>query len=103
VRVAALERLAAIPAERGAALAELRKLAKSSSASEPANHALARAGDASVAPKFRADIGSKNELRREAAGRALLALGDYASAATLLGDGSADVRVTTACTILANN
>jgi HEAT repeat protein len=103
VRVSALERLAGVPAERTRALGELRKLVKGSSASEEANRALARAGDASVAPKFRTDLASKDELRREAAGRALLALGDYASAATLLGDGSADVRVATACTILSKN
>ncbi|HVR20322.1 MAG TPA: hypothetical protein VMS65_11515 [Polyangiaceae bacterium] len=103
VRVAALEQLAALPAERSRARDELRKLAKNSTASESANGALARLGDASVAPKFRADLASKNELRREAAGRALLALGDYSSAAKLLGDGSADVRVRTACTILAKN
>ncbi len=103
VHVAALERLTDVPAERARALGELKKLVKGSSASEQANRALARAGDASVAPKFRTDLASKDELRREAAGRALLALGDYASAATLLGDGSADVRVATACTILAKN
>jgi hypothetical protein len=103
VRVAALEKLASLPAERSRALAELEKLAKRSSASEAASLALARSGDASVIAKFRADLASKDEFRREAAGRALLALGDYASAATLLGDGSADVRVATACTILAKN
>jgi HEAT repeat protein len=103
VRVSALERLAGVPAEHARALAELRKLVKGSSASEEANQALARSGDASVAPKFRTDLASKDELRREAAGRALLALGDWANAATLLGDGSADVRVATACTILSKN
>jgi hypothetical protein len=103
VRVVALEKLVAVPKERGNALAELKKLAKASTASESAHQALARAGDAGVAPKFRADLAAKDELRRKAAGRALLALGDYASAATLLGDGSADVRITTACTILASN
>jgi hypothetical protein len=102
VRVAAFERLATLPKERAAALGELKKLAKSSTASEAAHAALARAGDPSVAPKFRGDVASKDELRREAAGRALVALGDYANAATLLGDGSADVRVATACTILAS-
>lgn len=103
VRVAALEKLTGVPAERARAIAELKKLAKGSSASEQANLALARAGDASVSAKFRGDLASKDELRREAAGRALLSLGDYANAATLLGDGSADVRVATACTILAKN
>jgi hypothetical protein len=103
VRVAALEKLAQLPKERARALEELRNLAKSSSAGEEAHAALARSRDASVAPKFRGDLASKDELRREAAGRALVALGDYAHAATLLGDGSADVRVATACTILANN
>jgi hypothetical protein len=103
VRVAAFERLATLPKERRAALVELKKLAQSSTASEAAHAALARAGDASVAPKFRGDVASKDELRREAAGRALVALGDYANAATLLGDGSADVRVATACTILASH
>jgi hypothetical protein len=103
VLVAALEKLAALPKERGRALGELKRLAKSSSAGEEAHAALARSRDPSVAAKFRGDLASKDELRREAAGRALVALGDYASAATLLGDGSADVRVATACTILASN
>ncbi|HEX6273645.1 MAG TPA: hypothetical protein VFZ53_11400, partial [Polyangiaceae bacterium] len=80
-----------------------RRLAKSSSASEQANLALARVGDPGVTTKFRTDLASKNELRRQAAGSALLLLGDWAGAATLLGDGSADVRVATACTILAKD
>jgi hypothetical protein len=104
VRVAALEKLSSLPAERSLALAKLRQVAKAgSNASDEANHALARSGDASVAPKFRTDLASKNDLRREAAGRALVALGDWKNAATLLGDGSAEVRVATACTILAKN
>jgi hypothetical protein len=103
VLVSALENLATLPKERGRALGELKKLAKTSSASEEAHAALARSRDPSVKAKFRGDLASKDELRREAAGRALIALGDYANAATLLGDGSADVRVATACTILANN
>jgi HEAT repeat protein len=103
LRVVALEKLLGVSAERSRSLAELRKLTKGSAASEDANQALARARDASVAPKFRTDLASKDELRRQAAGRALVALGDYASAAALLGDGSADVRVATACTILAKN
>lgn len=103
VSVSALEKLATLPKERARALGELRKLAKSSSASEQAHAALARSGDASVAAKFRSDLASKDELRREAAGRALVALKDYENAATLLGDGSADVRVATACTILASH
>jgi HEAT repeat protein len=104
VRVAALEKLSGLPPERTLARAKLRQIAKAgSNASDDANHALARTGDASVAPKFRTDLSSKNDLRREAAGRALVALGDWPNAATLLGDGSADVRVATACTILAKN
>jgi len=104
VRVAALEKLSGLAPERTLALAKLRQIGKAgSNASDEANHALARAGDASVAPKFRTDLASKNDLRREAAGRALVTLGDWPNAATLLGDGSAEVRVATACTILTKN
>jgi hypothetical protein len=101
VRVAALEKLAAIPSERARATDGLRKLALGSSAGDAASQALARLGDATIGAKFRTELAAKSETRREAAGRALVALGDWANAATLLGDGSADVRVATACTILA--
>jgi hypothetical protein len=101
VRIAALERLLAVPAQRTRALAALRDQAKPSAAAPAAaRDALARAGDASVSPALKKELVSADLRRRERAGSALLLLEDYASAASLLGDGEANVRVSIACKIL---
>lgn len=101
VRIAALERLLTVPAERAGALAALRTEAKPSAAAPAAaRDALARAGDKSVAPALKKELGSTDIRARERAGSALLALNDYESAASLLGDGEASVRVSIACKIL---
>jgi hypothetical protein len=101
VRIAALERLLAVPAQRKRALAALRAEAKlSARAPAAARDALARAGDGSVSPALKKELVSPDILRRERAGSALLTLNDYASAASLLGDGEANVRVSIACKIL---
>jgi hypothetical protein len=101
VRIAALERLLAVPAQRTRALAALRTEAKPPAAAPAAaRDALARAGDGSVSPALKKELVSPDFLRRERAGSAFLALNDYASAASLLGDGEANVRVSIACKIL---
>lgn len=101
VRIAALERLLSIPAERARAVAALRIEAKASAAAPAAaRDALARAGDKSVAVALKKELGSPDARARERAGSALLALDDYAAAASLLGDGEANLRVSIACKIL---
>lgn len=101
VRIAALERLLEVPAEQGRAIAQLRNEAgKSAAAPEAARAALARAKDPSVGPELRKALASGDRRRRTDAGMSLLDLGDYGSAATLLGDGEANVRLAIACRIL---
>ncbi|HEY3497644.1 MAG TPA: hypothetical protein VGK73_23260 [Polyangiaceae bacterium] len=102
VRIAALERLLEVQGERARTLAALRDEAKPTAAApDTARTALARAGDTSVAPELKKALASKDGQRRTEAGMSLLALGDYANAATLLGDGEASVRLAIACRILA--
>ena len=101
VRIAALERLLEVPAERTRAVNALREEAKRSAAApEAARAALARAGDPSVKPELKKALASADGQRRTQAGMGLIALGDYANAATLLGDGEAGVRLAIACRIL---
>jgi hypothetical protein len=101
VRIAALERLLEVKADKARALAALREEAKRGAAApEAARAALARAGDASVAPELRKELAARDGQRRTQAGMGLIALGDYAHAATLLGDGEASVRLAIACRII---
>jgi len=102
VRVAALERLLDVPKERARAIEALRSEARrSGAAAEDARAALAFAGDAGVEPLLVKALASVDPSRRRSAGLGLLALGRYGRAAVLLGDTNADVRVATACSILA--
>jgi HEAT repeat protein len=98
VRVAALERLLGVPAERTQALASLRDEAKATGGA--ALSALARAGDGSVRPVLVKGLAAPAAEARQGAGLALISLGDYTQAATLLADDDANVRVTIACRIL---
>jgi hypothetical protein len=101
VRVVALERLLAWPASRARALTALREEAKAGAdGAEPARAALARARDASVAPGLVKALASQEWQERQGAGLALVSLGDYAHASTLLADDDANVRVAIACSIL---
>jgi hypothetical protein len=101
VRVAALDRLLDVPAQKARAVEELRTLAKSKGeAATSARDALATSGDASITPLLVKALREGDASSRQAAGRSLLALGSYDHAATLLGDGDASVRVAIACTIL---
>jgi hypothetical protein len=99
VRVAALERLLALPAERAQAIVELRTEAKTD-ATGAALSALARARDASIGPALVQGLVSSGWQERQQAGVGLISLGDYAHAASLLADDDANVRVAIACRIL---
>jgi hypothetical protein len=99
LRIAALERLVELPAERTQALASLRDEAKSDAMGE-ARAALARAGDRSVEPELVKALGSSGWNERQRAALSLISLGDYAHAATLLADDDANVRVAVACRLL---
>ncbi len=102
VRVAALGRLLDEREKRPRALAELGTLAKRQGPSADAARAeLARAGETSVEPLLARSLGSPDRQRRQAAGAGLIALGSFSRAATLLADSDADVRVRTACSMLA--
>ena len=102
VQVSALERLVELSAERSSAVEALVERSRGDSrAAVDARAALARMGARAPAATLRKELASRDAGRRTAAGQSLLALGEYASAARLLGDGSADVRVATACAILA--
>jgi hypothetical protein len=98
VRVAALEKLLEVPAERARAFAALRNEAKAGG--DAARSALARAGDASVSPTFVKELSAQAWQERQGAGFALISLGDYEHAAMLLADEDANVRVAIACRIL---
>jgi hypothetical protein len=101
VRVAALSRLLDVPASKARALDELRTLSKTQGgAAVAARDTLASVGDRSVAPLLVKELAAGDPSSRQAAGRGLLALGNFDHAATLLGDGDASVRVAIACTIL---
>lgn len=101
VRVAALGRLLDVPAERSKAFAALRDEAKADGdAVDAARATLARAHDPSVAPGFVKAISSPAWQTRQDAGLALVSLGDYVHASTLLADDDANVRVAVACRIL---
>jgi len=103
VRVAALERLLDVKEERSRTIEALRAEAKRSGpAAEGARAALAQAGDTVVEPLLVKALASVDPSRRRSAGLGLLALGSYGHAAVLLGDENADVRVATACSILAS-
>jgi hypothetical protein len=99
VRIAALERLLEVPAERNQAFADLRALAQSD-ATGAARAALARARDPSVRSELVKGLMAPSSQDRENAGLSLITLGDYAHAATLLADDDANVRVAIACRML---
>jgi len=101
LRVEVLARLLEVPAERTRAFTALRAEAKGQGDSaDAAREALARAGDRSVGPRFVEALGSKEWQVRQGAGLALVSLGDYSHASTLLADDDANVRVAVACRIL---
>jgi hypothetical protein len=68
-----------------------------------ARAALARAGNGSIKPKLRADLGAQQADRRTLAALSLLSLEDWAGAASALGDDSPSVRRAVACQVLAGS
>jgi len=101
VRVAALTRLLEAPSARNRAVVALRDHAKGQGdAGDAARAALARTGDRSVEPGFVKALASPAWRTRQEAGLALLSLGDFVHASTLLADDDANVRVAVACRIL---
>jgi HEAT repeat protein len=102
VRVMALARLLDLPEQRASAQKELKKLAQTSgNIAEQARAALAALGDESVRPALLAALREKKPGDRQVAALGLVRLGDYSSAASVLGDDDATTRATLACTILA--
>jgi len=102
VAISALARLADDRGQRPEAVRELARRAKGNGASaDAARIALAEAGEPSVEPLLAQALASSDRERRRAAGAALIALGSFSRAATLLGDADADVRTRTACSMLA--
>jgi hypothetical protein len=103
LKASILERLAAVPKESRAAIAELKKLASSSSdAAAAARHALANLGDASVEPGLLGELGFGSAHGRLEAAAALLALGRETKVAALLADRQRETRVRAACLIRAS-
>jgi HEAT repeat protein len=98
VKTAALSRLLESRATRDESLRALDSLAKSGS--KEALYALARAGDRPAAREVVKDLAAQDPETRLAAGRTLVAAGDFAAAADLLADADAHVRMSAACSIL---
>jgi hypothetical protein len=98
VKVAALVRLGEIPEERAKAWGELQKLAEGGS--REALFALARAGDPAAAESVKKDMSGADPEKRLAAMHALVAAGRFASAADLLADANAGVRMRASCVLL---
>lgn len=102
VRVMAHAKLVLLDGHKAKSLAELKKLAQSKGADGvQARAALAAAGDESVVPQLKDQLGSRNAEHRKLAARGLLRLGIYPEVATLLGDENPDVRTAVACNVLA--
>lgn len=108
LRVVALRRLCALPAERNDAIRALRVITKSEPhsdsdrrAHDAALSALADAGDVSVSATLRKKLSDESAQTRALAARALLGLGEYTNIAKALADDDADLRTELACAILA--
>lgn len=102
VRVIALSRLLAVPAQRPRAIAGLRQLAsREDSAAVEARAALAEEGDTSVANALARDLARGEPWLRQRAALALVQLGAVARAATALGDSDPGVRTAVSCGVLA--
>jgi hypothetical protein len=98
VRIAALSRLAESKVTREKAQSELGAMTKAGS--KQALYALARTGDRWAARGVATDLSSADRETRLAAAGVLIGIGELASAADLLADPDAHVRMTTACALL---
>jgi hypothetical protein len=99
----ALARLLETDPQQLATREALRKLAVGKDhVAYQARAALAAAQDETVKPTLLAELAAPRSFRRLLAAQGLLALGDYAAAATALGDDDPRVRASIACTVLAD-
>jgi hypothetical protein len=104
VRVMALARLVESADGRQKAVGGLRKLAQGhDGVAVQARAALAAAADRSVTAELVAQLGSKNAEERRLAAIGLIRLGNYARAATALGDDDPRVRTEVACSIITSD
>jgi hypothetical protein len=102
VRVAALERLLEAPARQAKALSSLEELAKGSDgAARQAREALARAGDHRVAPLLEKDLAVGPPSYRRQVALGLFQMGRAPSMAASLADPDPSVRMSVACSVLA--
>lgn len=103
VRIAALERLLEVPVRKAQALSALEELAKGTDgAARQAKGALARAGDERAAPLLEKDlaVGPPSHRREVAVG--LFQMGRAPSMAASLADPDPSVRMSVACSVLAD-
>lgn len=101
VQVMALARLVETAGSRKSALSGLRQLAQGhGKVAVEARAALAAAADPSVTGELVAQLGSKRAEDRRLAAIGLIRLGNYARAATALGDDDPRVRTEVACSII---
>lgn len=101
IQVAAATRQLELPSSRERALALLNALARGEGAAAlSARAALASAGRREVRPALLGQLGSKIPDARRRAALGLLALEDWSSAATALGDDDPAVRAAAACAVL---
>ena len=98
VRSAAFGRLTESPADRDEALAGLASLAESGALTAAVG--LARAKDPRAIEPLRKALTSPDPSLRATVGRSLVEVGEYPSAAKLLGDESAKVRAEVGCALL---
>ena len=103
VRVMALARLLEVAPTETKYRDALRTLAKGDDPlAFQARAALAAAQDDSIKETLLAELSAPRSFRRLLAAEGLVALGDYAGAATALGDDDPRVRASVACTVLAS-
>ena len=102
VKVAALERLLEAPARKAKALGTLEEVAKGKdSAARQAREALARAGDPRVAPLLEKDLAVGPPSYRRQVALGLFQMGRAPSMAASLADPDPSVRMSVACSVLA--
>lgn len=104
VRVTALGRLLEVPARKAKALSSLEELAKGvNAAARQARDTLAGAGDQQAAPLLEKDltVGSPGHRRKMAVG--LFQMGRPGAMAAALADPDPSVRMSVACTVLADD
>lgn len=98
VRIAALARLTESTEDRSAALEKLSSLAEEGDLK--AASALVRSGDTRAQSKLVERLGADDPKERATAAKLLIEAGEFQSAAPLLGDSDANVRIEVACGLL---